>query len=83
MIDRDAVTGLAIAIAFFQSDFDNQTRPCEVEEQDAWAHIATISYRYLRWVGLDTSDIQVDKYVIAKSIWGMDPEDLDEALADR
>lgn len=82
MNNRDAVIGLAITTAFFRSDFDNQTRPCEVEDQDAWEHIAAISYRYLIGAGLDTSDIQVDKYVIAQSIWGMDAADLDEELGE-
>ncbi len=82
MIEQDAIIGLAVTTAFFRSDFDNQTDPCEVEDQDAWEHIATTAYQYLRWVGLDASTIQVDKYVIAKAIWGMDAADLDEELGE-
>lgn len=80
MIDQDAIVGLAVTTAFFRSDFDNQTNPCEVEDQDAWGNIATTTYEYLRWVGLDATAIRVDKYVIANSIWGMDAAELDEKL---
>lgn len=80
MIDQDKIIELAVTAAFFRSDFDNQTDPCEVEDQDAWEYIANTAYEYLRWVGLDASAIQIDKYVIAQLIWGMGAADLDEEL---
>ena len=82
MINQEAIIGLAVTTAFFRSDFDNQTNPCEVEYQDAWGDIATTTYEYLRSVGLDATAIQVDKYVIANSIWGMDAAELDEELGE-
>jgi hypothetical protein len=80
MIDQEKTIELAVTTAFFRSDFDNQTDPCEVDDQDAWEYIATKAYEYLRWVGLDASAIHVDKYVIAQLIWGMSAADLDEEL---
>ncbi len=76
----DAIVGLAISTAFLRADFDNQTSPSEVDEQEAWDGIADQALDYLKWAEIDTAKIEINKYVIAQAIWGMDDDELDEAL---
>jgi len=78
----DAIVGLAISTAFFRSDFDNQTTPTEVEDQNAWASVAELATEYLGWTDIDVDGIKIDKYKIAKAIWGKDKEDLDKELSE-
>lgn len=82
MLNIDAIIGLAISTAFLRADFDNQTSPSEVEEQNAWDGIADQALDYLRWVGVEIADIEIDKYTIAQCIWGKDSDQLDEELSD-
>jgi hypothetical protein len=76
-----AVVGLAICTAFFRANFDNQTKPSEVEDQDAWEDIAKHALEYLQWVAIDTNNIKIDKYTIGESIWGFDVEELNQRLS--
>jgi hypothetical protein len=32
--------------------------------------------------GIDTNGIEIDKYAIAQSFWGLDEDELDEALSE-
>jgi hypothetical protein len=79
-IDIEALIGLAVTTAFMRLDFDSQTLPLEVEEQDAWQSITDQAMECLSSVGIDTSDIKLDKYSIALAFWGMDADELDEML---
>ena len=83
----EAIIGLAISTAFLRSGFGNSSSALDVEQEedveqeDAWDDIAELARDYLKWANIDISEIELDKYDIAESIWGMSPEDLDEQLA--
>ena len=77
----EAIIGLAISTAFLRSGFGNSSFALDVEQEDAWDDIAELARDYLKWANIDISEIELDKYDIAESIWGMSPEDLDEQLA--
>ena len=79
-INMDAVVDLAISTAILRADFDNQTSPSEIEEQNAWDDIAKQAIEYLKVVGLDTTLLKMDKYMIAKSFWDMEKDELDDEL---
>jgi len=79
-LNTEAIIGLAITAAIFRSDFDNQTSPAEIEENDSWESISKLALEYLNWVGINTSNLSIDKYSIAHCIWGMTPSELDEEL---
>lgn len=80
-INLDAVIGLAVSTAILRADFDNQTTAIEIEEAEAWDDIAKQAIDYIKWVGLDTSTLKINKYVIAKCFWGMDEDTLNEELS--
>ena len=77
----EAIIGLAISTAFLRSGFGNSSSALDVEQEDAWDDIAELARDYLKWANIDISEIELDKYDIAESIWGMSPEDVDEQLA--
>ncbi len=79
-INIDAVISLAIAIAIFRLDFVFQTTIHEFVEHDCWDEVAELAFDYIKWVGLDTNGIEIDKYAIAQSFWGLDEDELDVAL---
>ena len=79
-INMDAVVDLAISTAILRADFDNQTSPIDIEEQNAWDVIAKQAIEYLKVVGLDTTLLKMDKYMIAKSFWDMEKDELDDEL---
>ena len=79
-LNVEALIGLAVSTAFVRLDFDSQTLPLEVEEQDAWTSIADQAMECLSSVGIDTSGIRLGKYSIALAFWGMDADGLDEML---
>jgi hypothetical protein len=81
-LNVDAIVGLAATTAMLRCDYDQYAKPSLVEDQDAWGSVIELTVDYLNWVGVDSTCIQIDKYVIAKSFWGMDESDLDEALAE-
>ena len=79
-INIDAVIGLAIATAIFRLDFVSQTTIHEFFEHGCWDEVAELAFDYIKWVGLDTNGIEIDKYAIAQSFWGLDEDELDVAL---
>jgi hypothetical protein len=79
-LNIEALISLAVCTAFIRLDFDSQTLPLEVEEQDAWNSIAGEALNCLQSVGIDTSGIKLDKQSIALAFWGMDANELDEML---
>jgi hypothetical protein len=79
-LDIEALIGLAVCTAFIRLDFDSQTLPLDVEEQDAWNSIAGEAMNCLQSVGINTSDIKLDKNSIALAFWGMDADELEEML---
>jgi hypothetical protein len=81
-LNMEALIGLAINTAIFRSDYDNQTDIEEFEWCDCWDDICERALESLKWVGLDTSNIHIDKYSIAQSFCGMDRDSLDDLLAD-
>lgn len=81
-INIDAVIGLAIATAIGQLDFIFQTSIHEFIEHDSWGEVAELAFEYINWVGIDTKEIEIDKYVIAQSFWGLDEAELDDALSE-
>lgn len=79
-LNTEAIIGLAITTAIFRSDFDNQTKPHEIDEDDSWDFIAKLAIENLNWVGMDTSNLLIDKYLIAHCMWGMTPDELNQEL---
>jgi hypothetical protein len=79
-INIDAVIGLAIATSIFRLDYVFQTTIHEFIEHDCWDEVAELAFEYIKWVGIDTNGIEIDKYAIAQSFWGLDEDELDEAL---
>ena len=81
-LNADAIVGLAATTAMLRCDYDQYAKPSLVEEQDAWGSVIELTVDYLNWVGFDSTNIEIDKYVIAKSFWGIDKSELDEILAE-
>jgi hypothetical protein len=81
-INIHAVTGLAIATAIFRLNFVFETTINEFIEHDCWDEVAELAFEYIKWVGIDTKEIEIDKYVIAQSFWGLDGDELDDALSE-
>ena len=81
-INIDAVIGLAVSTSMVSSGYDQDAKPADLENQDAWNDVIQLTFHYLKWVGLDCSAIEIDKYVIAQCFWGMDEDNLNEALSD-
>ena len=80
-LNMDAVVGLAIATAILRLNFDNQTTINEFIEHDIWDEVAELAFDYIKWIGIDTKKIEIDKYVIAQSFWGLDENELDDATS--
>lgn len=81
-LNMEALIGLAINTAIFRSDYDNQTDIEEFDWCDCWDDISERALKSLRSIGLDTSNIHIDKYTIAQSFCGMDRDSLDDLLED-
>jgi hypothetical protein len=82
-INIDAVIGLAISTAIFRLDFVSDTTIDEFIDHDCWDEVAELAFDYIKWVGIETNGIEIDKYAIAQSFWGLDEDELDEALSER
>jgi hypothetical protein len=81
-INIDAVIGLAIGTAMLRLNYDNDTTFDEFRADNACDEVAEIAIRYIEWVGIETSGIEIDISTIAQSMWGMDLEDELDALED-
>lgn len=79
-LDVEIIINLAVCTAFLRLNFDAQTMPLDVEEKDAWNDIADETMKCLRDVGIDTSEIKLDKQAIALAFWSMDADELEEFL---
>ncbi len=82
-INIDAVIDLAIATSIFRLDFVFQTTIHEFVDHDCWDEVTELAYDYIKWAGIDTNEIEIDKYAIAQSFWGIDEDELDEAISER
>lgn len=81
-INIDAVIGLAISTAIFRLDFVSETTIDEFIEHNCWDKVAELAFDYIKWVGIDNNGIEIDKYAIAQSFWGIDEDELDQALSE-
>jgi hypothetical protein len=81
-INIDAVIGLAIGTAMLRLNYDNDTTFDEFKTDNVCDEVAEIAIRYIQWVGIETSGIEIDIYTIAQSMWGMDLEDELDTLED-
>jgi hypothetical protein len=81
-LNMDALIGLAIATAIFRSDYDNQTDVEDFDMDDAWDNIEELALDYLKSVGVDITNLNIDKYDIAQSFCGIDSESLDDLLSE-
>jgi hypothetical protein len=81
-LNIDALIELAISTAIFRSDYDNQTDIEEFDLNDSWDVIAKRALHNLKSVGVDITNLNIDKYDIAQSFCGMDSESLDDLLSD-
>ncbi len=79
-INIDAVIGLAIGTAMLRLNYDNDTTFDEFKADNACDEVAEIAIRYIEWVGIETSGIEIDISTIAESMWGMNLEDELDAL---
>ena len=73
-INISAVIGLAITTAMLRLNYDNDTTFEEFKADDVCDEVAEIAIDYIRWVGIDTNEIEIDIHTIAQSFWGMDLE---------
>lgn len=74
-INIDAVIGLAITTAMLRLNYNNDTTFDEFRSDDVCYEVAEIAFDYIKWVGIDTNEIEIDIYTIAQSFWGIDLED--------
>lgn len=81
-INIAAVIGLAITTAMLRLNYDNDTTFDEFKADDVCDEVAEIAIDYIKWVGIDTNEIEIDIYTIAQSFWGMDLEAELDALED-
>lgn len=79
-INIAAVIGLAITSAMLRLNYDNDTSFDEFKADDVCDEVAEIAIDYIKWVGIDTNEIEIDIYTIAQSFWGMDEDNIEEAL---
>lgn len=82
MINQQALIDLALSTAVFNSYYDRETKPWEIDHQEAWSCIAETATQYLEVAGVDTSAIQIDKYSISATLWGMTREQVDAYFED-
>ena len=81
-INTDAVIGLAIATAMLRLSYDNDTTFDEFRDDDVCDEVAEIAFNFIKWVGVETSGIEIDICSIAKSFWGMDEDQIEDALSE-
>ena len=81
-INIAAVIGLAITTAMLRLNYDNDTTFDEFKADDVCDEVAEIAIDYIKWVGIETSGIEIDIYTIAQSFQGMDENTLEDALSE-
>lgn len=81
-LNLNAIIGLAAATAMVQSGYHRDTSAEYLENTNGWDSVIDLTFTYLKWVGLNTNNTEIDKYVIAECFWGMDEDSLDETLAE-
>ena len=81
-INISAVIGLAIATAMLRLNYDNETTFDEFRVDNVCDEVAEIAFDYIKWVGIDTNGIEIDIFSIAKGFWGMDEDNIEEALSE-
>ena len=81
-INIDAVIGLSITTAMLRLNYDNNTTFNEFKVDDVCDEVAELALDYIKWVGIDTNGIEIDIYTIAQCFWGMDEDNLNEAMSE-
>ena len=76
-IDLQAAMKLAIYAAVTQLDYErneNRTTFSDFQEYDLWDEVSRLVNSNIDWIGIDCA-IDIDKYVIAESFWGIEKDD--------
>ena len=73
MINQDAVIGMAIATAFFRSEWTTHTSIAEVDAENGWDEIIEMANGYCEAAGLKNAS--VSKAMVLEAIWGIDDPD--------
>jgi hypothetical protein len=81
-INIDAVIGLSITTAMLRLNYDNNTTFNEFKVDDVCDEVAELALDYIKWVGIDTNGIEIDIHTIAQCFWGMDEDNLYEAMSE-
>ena len=79
-MNQEVLNEMAVKTAFYNMDFCPGTRFWEVMEQDVLEKIATDAQLFVDELGIDAQSI--DQYVVARVLWEMEPDELDEEIAE-
>lgn len=71
---------MAVKTAFYNMDFCPGTRFWEVMEQEVLGDIVTDAQLLIDELGINAQPI--DQYVVAEVLWEMEPDELDEEIAE-
>ena len=66
-INIAAVIGLAITTAMLRLNYNNDTTFDEFKSDEVCDEVAEIAIDYIKWVGIDTNEIEIDICTIAQS----------------
>jgi hypothetical protein len=81
-MNTGAIIGLAVNTSMLRCGYDQDARPADLEDQDAWDSVIELTLTYLKWVGVERNTIEIDKYVVAECFWGMVDDELDNELSE-
>lgn len=81
-ININAIIGLAVATSMVQCGYHRDTNVEYLEIIDGWDAVIELTITYLKWVGIEIDDVEIDKYVVAECFWGMVDDELDNKLAE-
>jgi hypothetical protein len=78
----NGIIGLAVATSMVQCGYHRDTNAEYLEYINGWDAVIELTITYLKWVGIDTDNVEIDKYVVAECFWGMVDDELDNKLAE-
>ncbi len=81
-MNTSAIIGLAVATSMVQCGYHRDTNAEYLEIISGWDAVIELTITYLKWVGIDTDNVEIDKYVVAECFWGMVDDELDNKLAE-
>jgi hypothetical protein len=81
-MNTSAINGLAVATTKVQCGYHRDTNAENLEIISGWDAVIELTITYLKWVGIDTDNVEIDKYVVAECFWGMVDDELDNKLAE-